>query len=99
MRIKLPTLLASLAMINVASAATPIDLRHQHTAYLQRYLSSIQGFTKDKTGLKETSVSIDQNQTAHTRVQQMFAGYPVWDATAVIHTPNVKQKKYTIMAG
>jgi len=61
-------------------SATPIDLNNQSTNFLQ-------SFTKGNTTIQKTQESTDFNQTTHTRIQQLYAGYPVYGADGVIHTP------------
>lgn len=95
MRLKLTTLVTSLMMVNAASAATAIDLRHQSANYIAQFSAprlNLAG-AAPKMQLKETRTNIDENQTAHVRVQQMYAGTPIWGATAVVHTPSVKHAK------
>lgn len=69
----------SLIMVNAASAATIIDLRHQPVNYLQRNATHLQ--------LKQSRTEVDFNHIAHIHLQQMYAGVPVWDATGIVHTP------------
>lgn len=90
MKYTLTALAAGLLMVNAASAATAIDLRHQPVSFLQHYVSAQKSlaFGSTQTQLKQVHTDIDFNKTSHTRVQQTFAGLQVWDATAVIHTPN-----------
>jgi pseudolysin len=71
--------LISLACFNSSFAASLIDLKHQPVSALQSQLS-----------LKEISSDVDFNQTKHIRVQQMYAGHPVWGADAVMHIPQGK---------
>lgn len=74
-------------MSNIVSAATAVDLSHQSIQYLQHYFSTNKTAAASQlTQLKEVRVDVDQNQTTHKRIQQTYAGFPVWDATAVIHT-------------
>jgi pseudolysin len=66
--------------VSAAMAATPIDLRHQPVAVLQTFFSG-------GMSIKEIKSDFDFNQTNHVRLQQIFSGYPVWGADAVIHIP------------
>jgi pseudolysin len=81
-------------MVNSLSAATAIDLRHQSYSNLQTYFSSnLKTTTPRLMQLKQIRSDVDQNQTTHKRIQQTYAGFPVWHATAIIHT--VKSGKKT----
>ncbi len=82
MKYKLSLLAFGLLMANSASAATAVNLQHQPAAYLQKHLAV------QKTALTPTRTYLDFNQTAHVRIQQTYAGIPVWNATGVIHTPH-----------
>lgn len=79
-------------------AAKPVDLGHQPFQYLKSFSSSGKArlsAAAASTGgadLEEVSQTTDFNQTVHTRVKQTFAGYPVFGADAVIHTPHGGQK-------
>lgn len=82
--------LGSLVVATSASAATPIDLKQQPASYLQSFLSSANKSLTSATAqssLQQLSTNKDFNQTSHTRYQQMYAGYPVWGADFVVHTP------------
>jgi pseudolysin len=85
MKFKLTLLVTSLMMANIVSAATAIDLSHQSFNYLQGSVHKT-NFAASPVQLKEVRTDIDQNQTTHKRIQQTYAGYPVWGATAVVHT-------------
>lgn len=90
MRYQLSVLVTGLLLSNAVSAATPIDLHHQPAAYLQRHIAAKRSITAGNFGdLKQVRTDVDFNQTAHTRIQQVYAGVPVWDAAAVVHTPKV----------
>ncbi|OGT64187.1 MAG: hypothetical protein A3J38_02290 [Gammaproteobacteria bacterium RIFCSPHIGHO2_12_FULL_45_9] len=80
-RVKLAALLG-LSFVGVlpAFAATPVDLSHQ-TATVLRSLSSL----SPAVAVKETSRTTDFNRTLHIRVQETYAGYPVWGGDAVVH--------------
>lgn len=41
----------------------------------------------------ETSRTLDATQTLHVRLQQMYLGYPVYGADAVMHIPHASNKK------
>ncbi len=77
------------ACITSAFAATPVALEHQPVSILQAF-SPTSGYSAalPSSSLKKRSEHTDFNQTTHIRTQQMFAGYPVWGADAVIHIPN-----------
>ncbi|MEO8965621.1 MAG: M4 family metallopeptidase [Gammaproteobacteria bacterium] len=80
----------AMAYAPFVNAAKAIDLSQQSAAILQTFaapaVTSLA--TKNLPQLKQTSTEVDQNQTAHIRVQEMFAGYPVWGADAVVHVPH-----------
>lgn len=67
-------------------AAKPIDLSHQPVSALHAFVtaSGLQGMN---AAVHETSRQVDMKRTTHVRVQQTYAGYPVWGADAVIHIP------------
>lgn len=72
-----------------ALAAKPVNLSHQSPAILQSFISSPSlSASQQGVQLKEISKTVDFNKTAHVRIQEMFAGYPVWGADAVMHIPN-----------
>lgn len=71
-------------------AAKPMDLSHQPVSVLQSFISSPTmgaAHIGAAANVVETSRRIDMNNTTHVRVQQNYAGYPVWGADAVIHVP------------
>ncbi|MDX1900614.1 MAG: M4 family metallopeptidase [Gammaproteobacteria bacterium] len=68
-----------------AFSATPIDLSHQPVSTLRTVLRESVSANATSSSFKQLSVHLDQNQTAHIRVQQMIGGYPVWGGDAVLH--------------
>lgn len=70
-------------------AATPVNLSKQKVTALQTMVANpgLAG-SASTTGLKEISRNVDINKTLHIRSQQMFAGYKVWGAQAIVHVPN-----------
>lgn len=74
-------------------AAKSVDLRHQNIQYLKS-LTVSKTLAATGVSIKETNQSTDFNQTLHTRIQQNYAGYPVWGADAVVHTPQAKNKNF-----
>ncbi len=90
MKFKLTVLAAGLLIANSALAATAIDLRHQPMNYFATHNALLKN---NATQLQEIRTEVDQNQTTHKRIQQTYAGYPVWGATAVIHTPKSNNTK------
>jgi pseudolysin len=86
MKLKLTTLVTTLILSNIASAATAIDLKHQSPNLLQTTLTKDMS-SHNQARLQPTRADVDFNQTTHTRLQQVYAGVPVWNATAVLHTP------------
>lgn len=67
-------------------AAKPIDLSHQSVSVLQSFISA-RAAAPDAVRLEEVSRSVDFNKTLHVRVQETYAGYPVWGADAIVHIP------------
>lgn len=59
-------------------AARPIDLDHQPVSFLQSFATT--------STMLQISRATDFNQTTHVRSKQMYAGYPVWGADAIVHT-------------
>lgn len=78
--------LAISVVIPVSSfAATPIDISHKGTSYLQSFLGK-PGFTSaNKNTLQELKRGVDFNHTMHVRAQQTYAGYPVWGSDILVH--------------
>lgn len=73
-----------LLSIPSAFAAKPINLAHQKLTTLQSFISAPAAGTE----IREISRSVSKSNTLHIRVQQMYSGYKVWGADAVIHVPN-----------
>jgi pseudolysin len=91
--LKVSVLVTSLMMANIISAATAVDLRHQSVNALQGYVTPQRlTLAANPVQLKEIRTDVDQNQTTHKRIQQTYAGIPVWGATAIIHTPKPAAK-------
>ncbi len=67
-----------------AFAAKPIDLSHQKLSTLQSFISA----PASGTEIREISRGVSKSNTLHIRVQQMYSGYKIWGADAVIHIPN-----------
>lgn len=72
-------------------AAKPVDLGHQPVKTLQEFISTPGMEQQTASGVEEISRSSDFNKTLHIRIQQTYAGYPVWGADAVVHIPNGSQ--------
>ena len=53
-----------------------------------KYVVEVPNATYNYEIIKST---VDENQTSHVRMQQTYKNYPVWGATAVMHTPNRDQ--------
>lgn len=73
-------------------AATPIDLSHQPATFLKTFVYtpavSNHIINTPPLNFKQTNSATDFKHTQHIRVQQMYAGYPVWGGDAVMHIPN-----------
>lgn len=71
-------------------AAREVDLAQQPASYLNSYLST-PSLTAGKPGaapqVKEISRSVGVSETTHIRLQQLYKGYPVFGADAVMHVP------------
>ncbi|MDR3478873.1 MAG: M4 family metallopeptidase [Gammaproteobacteria bacterium] len=62
-------------------AAKPLDLQHQPASVLRSFFSA-------NSGVKELNQKSDFNHTVHVRMQQVYAGYPVYGANAIMHVPH-----------
>lgn len=85
--------LTSLLLTNYVSAATRVDLNQQSFLKIKPYFAKQMGIASLQSSLKTVSTRLDQNQTAHVHLQQMYAGVPVWNATSVVHIPNAKNQR------
>lgn len=81
-----PAMLFGFVLSSSVFAATPVNLAHQPISGL------------NSSSYQELSRSIDQNNTLHVRVQQMYAGHAVWGADAVMHIPNGNQTGKNMLA-
>lgn len=79
-------LLFGLPMLGIPSvyAAKPVDLAHQKLSTLQAFITA----PASGTEIREISRGVSKSNTLHIRVQQMYSGYKIWGADAVIHIPN-----------
>lgn len=85
-------LLTSVLLVNFASAATRVDLKHQSASYIKSYFAMKPGVASNPNQLHKVRTDIDFNQITHVRLQQMYSGVPVWNATSVIHLPNANKR-------
>lgn len=73
-------------------AAKPINLRlHPSAAMLlfsTNHAQTIAQQAKSSSSLQTIRTEKDRNQTLHIRVQQTYAGFPVWGANAILHIPH-----------
>lgn len=76
-----------LAYATGAQAANPINLSHQSPAVLQSFITPSLSAIHQGIKLEEMSRAVDFKQTLHIRVQEKYAGYPVWGGDAVVHVP------------
>src|SRR3990167_2178064 len=82
MNIKFSVLFTGLALSGSLFAATPVDLHQKPISYLQKLTAArALSFTSAQAQLKPN----------YTRMQQTYAGYPVWDSAAVVHTPHANK--------
>lgn len=79
--LKFSLLPVSMLALMSAHAATPINLMKSPSA-----LNSLT--SKANTNIVEISRAVAINKTLHLRIQQMYSGYKVWGADAVIHIPH-----------
>lgn len=90
-RLKLTSvLLLGLPLVygQAAYAAKPVDLSHQSMSVLRSFVApATLASAGNATNVIETSRHVDMRKTVHVRVQQTYAGYPVWGGDAVIHVP------------
>ena len=89
---KLILILTSVLLTNMASAATRIDLKHQSSNYIKPYFAVKSAAVSNSNALQKTSTDVDFNQTTHVRLQQMYSGVPVWNATSIVHLPKANNK-------
>ncbi len=69
-------------------AAKPVDLATQNISILQSFISPANAVSTNASNIQEVKRNVDMNKTLHVRVQQTYAGYPVFGADAVVHIPN-----------
>ncbi len=84
-------LLLGLPMFGMSSAfaAKSVDLKHQQLNVIQSLISAPAAGTE----MREISRSISPSNTLHVRLQQMYSGYKVWGADAVVHVPNAGKSR------
>jgi pseudolysin len=80
-----------------AFAAKPINLNNQTISSIQFLVKPTTSLNTRAAGLKEISRDVDQNATAHIRVQETFANYPVWGGDAILHVPQGGNKSITAL--
>src|SRR5437868_3829924 len=85
--LKFTLLPISLMVFAPAYAAEKINLMQQ--PFTLNTLSADQS----NINVIETSRAVDVNQTLHVRIQETYAGYPVWGADGVMHISNAKDNK------
>lgn len=93
MKYRLTALAAAMLMAQTVSAATRIDLHHQQENYIKPYLAEKH---TGSTQLTLIEAHEDFNHVKHSRYQQTFSGYRVWDATSMVHTPPAIQNGRTV---
>lgn len=94
---KLALSLTSLLLTNVVSAATQVDLKQQSANYIKPYLTSKSAAKANSSVLNKVRIDTDFNHTMHVRLQQMYKGVPVWNATSIVHLP-MAHKKLSLLA-
>lgn len=93
---KISLLLASILSTTTVLAATPVDLKHQSAKDIQHYFAVKSGAKSNPYQLIKVSADTDVNQTTHVRLQELYAGIPVWKATSVLHLPKANNGKSTV---
>ncbi len=92
----------SYACMSHGFAAQAIDLNHQSVSVLQTFMTGKPRLAAtahaNQSSLKELTSSADFNQTTHVRVQETYAGYPVWGSDAVVHIPQGHSKSLAALA-
>jgi pseudolysin len=80
---KIIAVLFGLTMLLAESgwAARVIDLRTQSAPLLQSLVTH-------GTAMKTVNSRIDFKQTTHVRLQQTYAGHPVWGGDSIVHIPH-----------
>lgn len=82
-------------------AAQSIDLNHQPISTLRPFViapNAIAGSVQVGSQVKENNRSTDFNHTTHIRVQQTYAGFPVWGGDAVLHVREANKAKASLAA-
>lgn len=72
-----------LALPLFAHAAQSVDLQDKSAAYFHKLM--MPSTATQQVGFKTTSTSVDANQIKHTRIQETYAGYPVYGADVTMH--------------
>ena len=90
--LRLSVSIMALTLSMSASAAQLIDLKNQPTQLVQSMVGTnkLRSVTPSATSMKETSRYTDFNHVTHIRMQEYYQNYPVWNANAVVHTPQSK---------
>lgn len=89
--LKFSLLPISLLVFMPAHAAEKINL-------MQQPLSTLNTLSYDQSNINviETSRAVDANQTLHVRIQETYAGYPVFGADAVMHVPHASDHQASL---
>ena len=86
----------ALSCITSAWAAKPVNLRHEPVTGLQSFFSA--NMASNPATMKSIRQSVDFNQTTHVRLQQTYAGYPVFGGEAIVHIPKGENTALTALA-
>ncbi|MDF1645585.1 MAG: M4 family metallopeptidase [Legionellaceae bacterium] len=89
---KLIVTLTSALLTNITLAATQVDLRHQSAHYIKPYFLTSSASSSGLNQLQVIRTDVDFNQTSHVRLQQLYLGLPVWNATPVVHLPKLNNQ-------
>lgn len=79
-----------LSSISLSDAATRLDLSKQNLDALSSLIPS-GTLAAPSSSLRELSRSFDHQQMLHVRMQQTYAGYPIWNANISLHLEHVTQ--------
>ena len=82
----------SLACLTPVFAAKPVELKFQSAQVLQSFSS----LANTSINFKHVNANTDQQHVTHVRMQEMYAGYPVWGAVAIVHTTPESKTKTSI---
>ena len=90
---KISILIVLISSLSIGYAAKPVDLRYEISSQiLQQFLTPNKMLTSHNNTFVVINEYSDNTNVQHTRINQTYAGIPVWGADAIIHTPNASHK-------